>query len=118
MKQLIERRFGEFQNDDAAALGQALLLLGIEPRLVLDNCFRRAEKADPPVREAFLATGQLALDKHDFALAADSFRAGLKKFPGDPDLEYGLARAFESSGGADGQSAPRAEPVASGKSFN
>ena len=96
MKQLIERRFGEFQNDDAAALGQALLLLGIEPRLVLDNCFRRAEKADPPVREAFLATGQLALDKHDFALAADSFRAGLKRFPGDPDLEYGLARAFES----------------------
>jgi tetratricopeptide (TPR) repeat protein len=96
MKQLIERRFGEFQNDDAAALGQALLLLGIEPRLVLDNCFRRAEKAEPPSREAFLATGQLALDKHDSALAADAFRAGLKKFPGDPEMESGLARAFES----------------------
>jgi tetratricopeptide (TPR) repeat protein len=96
MKQLIERRFGDFQSQDAPALGQALLLLGIEPRLVLDNCFRRAEKADPPVREAFLATGQLALDKHDSALAADAFRAGLKKFPDDPDLESGLARAFES----------------------
>jgi tetratricopeptide (TPR) repeat protein len=95
-KQLIERRFGEFQNDDATALGQALLLLGVEPRLVLDNCFRRAEKADPPSREAFLATGQLALDKHDFALAADAFRAGLKKFPDDPEMESGLARAFES----------------------
>jgi tetratricopeptide (TPR) repeat protein len=96
MKALIERRFGEFQSEDAPALGQALLLLGIEPRLVLDNCFRRAEKADPPSREAFLATGQLALDKHDSALAADAFRAGLKKFPDDPDLESGLARAFES----------------------
>jgi Flp pilus assembly protein TadD len=96
MKQLIERRFVEFQNDDAAALGQALLLLGVEPRLVLDNCFRRAEKAEPPSREAFLATGQLALDKHDSALAADAFRAGLKKFPNDPEMESGLARAFES----------------------
>jgi len=96
MKGMIERRFGDFQTEDAPALGQALLLLGVEPRLVLDNCFRRAEKADPPVREAFVATGQLALDKHDSALAADAFRAGLKKFPDDPDLESGLARAFES----------------------
>ena len=96
MNQLIQRRFGEFQSEDGAALGRALLLLGLEPRLVLDNCFRRAEKADPPVRDAFLATGQLALDKHDSALAADAFRAGLKKFPDDPDLESGLARAFES----------------------
>jgi hypothetical protein len=96
MKALIERRFGDFQNDDAPALGRALLLLGVEPRLVLDNCFRRAEKMDPPAREAFLATGQLALDKHDSALAAEAFRAGLKKFPGDPEMESGLARSFES----------------------
>jgi tetratricopeptide (TPR) repeat protein len=79
------------------ALGQALLLLGVEPRIVLENCFQQAEKLDPPPREAFLATGQLALDKHDFALAAEAFRAGLKPFPDDPDLEAGLARAFETS---------------------
>jgi tetratricopeptide (TPR) repeat protein len=96
MKLMIERRFADYQNDDASALGRALLVLGVEPRLVLDNCFRRAEKADPPAREAFLATGQLALDKHDYALAADAFRAGLKKFPDDPEMEFGLARAFES----------------------
>jgi len=96
MKALIERRFGNFQNDDAPALGRALLLLGLDSRLVLDNCFRRAEKMEPPARDAFLATGQLALEKHDSALAADAFRAGLKKFPDDPDMECGLARAFES----------------------
>jgi len=64
--------------------------------LVLENCFQRAEKMTPPPREAFLATGQLALDKHDFKLAADAFRAGLEKFPNDPDLQAGLAQAFES----------------------
>ena len=96
MQQLIETRSGYLHNDEPVALGRALLLLGVEPRLVLDNCFRPAESAVPPLREAFLASGQLALDKHDFKLAADVFRAGLKKFPDDPDLHWGLAKAFES----------------------
>ncbi len=95
-KNLIERRGGSFEIEDAAALGQALLLLGLEPRLVLENCFRRAETMNPPLRDAFLDAGQLALDKHDFVLAADTFRAGLKKFPDDPDMEGGLAAAFQS----------------------
>ncbi|HMP84374.1 MAG TPA: tetratricopeptide repeat protein, partial [Verrucomicrobiota bacterium] len=81
--------------DELVALGRARLSLGGEPRLVLANCFQRAEKLDPPPRSAFLATGQLALDKRDFKLAADSFRAGLEKFPGDPDMEAGLAEAFK-----------------------
>jgi tetratricopeptide (TPR) repeat protein len=93
---LIERHFSANQSEETlVALGRALLLLGVEPRVVLENCFRRAEKLDPPPREAFLAGGELALEKHDFALAADTFRAGLKKFPGDPDMEFGMARAFE-----------------------
>ena len=96
MQQLIEMRSGYLHNNESVALGRALLLLGVEPRLVLDNCFRPAESAVPPLREAFLASGQLALDKHDFKLAADVFRAGLKKFPDDPDLHWGLAKAFES----------------------
>src|SRR5882724_9957587 len=85
--------------ENLVALGQAMLLLGVEPQVVLENCFRQAEKMDPPPREAFLASGELALNKHDFSLAADTFRAGLKKFPDDPDLESGLAKAFESSNG-------------------
>ena len=94
---LIQQNPGIAQDpDQLVALGQALLLLGVEPRLVLENCFQPAEKLDPPPREAFLATGQLALDKHDFALAATTFQAGLKAFPEDPDMEAGLARAYET----------------------
>ncbi len=94
---LIQRRPPQPQDgDDFVTLGQALLLLGVEPKLVLENCFQRGEKMEPPSRNAFLAAGQLALDKHDFKLAADAFRAGLAKFPNDPDMEGGLARAFES----------------------
>ena len=98
IKILLEQRPPTYQDGaDLVALGQALLLLGVEPRLVLENCFLRAEKLDSPSREAFLAAGQLALDKHDFKLAADAYRAGLEKFPNDPDLECGLAQAYESS---------------------
>lgn len=94
----IERRRGlSLNGENLVALGQAMLLLGVEPQVVLHNCFRQAEQAVPPPREAFLATGQLALDKHDYSLAADTFRAGLKKFPDDPDMECGLAKSFESS---------------------
>ncbi len=97
MRMIIERRGPSAQSgENLVALGQALLLLNVEPRLVLDNCFRRAEKSAAPPREAFQATGDLALEKHDFALAADAFREGLKKFPDDPDLFGGLAQAFES----------------------
>ena len=70
---LLQQRPPGYQDGaDLVALGQALLLSGVEPRLVLENCFQRAEQLDPPSREAFLAAGQLALDKHDFKLAAGS----------------------------------------------
>lgn len=84
---------------DAASmivLGKAILLLGADPRKVLDNFFEPARKASPENREVYLAMGELALDKHDFDLAAKQFSAGLKKFPDDPDLHFGLAQAFQS----------------------
>ncbi|MGO8700633.1 MAG: peptidase MA family metallohydrolase [Limisphaerales bacterium] len=94
LKSLIEERLGYFQSEEAVPLGEALLLLGMDPKLVLENCFRRAENITPPIREAFLASGCLGLEKHDYALAAERFRAGLKKFPDDPEMEGGLAQAF------------------------
>src|SRR5204863_8156047 len=41
--------------------------------------------------------GQLALDKHDYALAARKFEEGLKQLPDDPELQYGVARAYAPS---------------------
>jgi tetratricopeptide (TPR) repeat protein len=79
------------------ALGQAALLLGAEPKRVLEVCFEPAQQADPELREAPLAIGQLALDKHDFALAAKTFTGALTRFPEDADLHYGLARAYAPS---------------------
>jgi tetratricopeptide (TPR) repeat protein len=79
------------------ALGQAALLLGADPKIVLERLFDPAQKADPNLREVWLAKGELALDKNDFALAAKTFAEALKTFPDDADLLNGLARAYQPS---------------------
>jgi cytochrome c-type biogenesis protein CcmH/NrfG len=77
--------------------GQALLLRGVDPKKVLEGVFSVAQKIKPSAREPYLARGMLALEKGDGALAAKAFREGLKASPDDPDLHYGLARAFYGS---------------------
>ncbi|MHC4431626.1 MAG: tetratricopeptide repeat protein [Planctomycetota bacterium] len=80
--------------DDLVALGESLLLLGGEPKLILDEFFNRAIKSDPNCLDAYLAAGNLALAKQDYELAANKYRDALKRFGADPDAHYGLAKAF------------------------
>lgn len=77
-------------------LGRAALLLGADPKMVLDKLFEPVKKAAPDLRDIHLATGQLALDKGDFPLAAKIFQDALKRFKEDADLQFGLARALMS----------------------
>jgi tetratricopeptide (TPR) repeat protein len=81
-------------------LGRAALLLGADPKLVLDRFFDAARKADPDHRDAWLAAGELALDKHDYELAARLYGDAAKNFPNDPDVHFGHARAFAPSDSA------------------
>jgi tetratricopeptide (TPR) repeat protein len=102
VEEILQRGTGRawMYRDDAAslvAIGRALLSRGIDPKSVLDAVFANARKVDPKLRELYLASGQLALDKHDFALAAKKFEEGLKQLPDDPDLHCGLAEAYAPS---------------------
>jgi tetratricopeptide (TPR) repeat protein len=82
---------------DRVALGRAALLLGADPRQVLELFYDRVRKEKPDLRDVYLAAGELALDKHDDAVAAQSFEDGLERFPDDPDMLLGLARAYADS---------------------
>lgn len=86
---------------DLVRMGQAALILGADPQKVIQNYFipAKAQKAKgqiipPGLVEAYQASGELALRKNDYKLAADEFRAALKLAPTDPDLRFGLARAY------------------------
>src|SRR5207248_671892 len=68
-----------------------------DPKTVLDKVLATAKKSDPKLRDVYLAAGELALEKHDYELAAKKFQEGLKELPDDPDLNCGLAQAYEPS---------------------
>jgi tetratricopeptide (TPR) repeat protein len=91
------RRTEYMSSDDAVALGEALLVMGVEPRLVLDDFYNRALHNDPNCRSAYLAAGALALAKQDFELAAEQYHEALTRFADDPDIHHGLAQAFYHS---------------------
>jgi tetratricopeptide (TPR) repeat protein len=90
------RRWAYQDTPNIVALGQAAMLLGADARLVLENFFNQAKKSDPDYRDVYLAIGQLALDKSDSDLAAQTFQEAVKRFKDDPEMHYGLARAFSS----------------------
>jgi len=69
----------------------------VDPGEVLESFYDRAIKEYPDHRDAYLASGNLALAKHDYALAQETFQAALKHIPDDPDLLFGLARSIQNS---------------------
>lgn len=75
------------------AFAELLLEQRADAKMVLDRMLEPAKKADPDGRSPYLALGKLALANHDRQLAAEYFREGLKRFPGDPDFNLGLAQA-------------------------
>jgi Tfp pilus assembly protein PilF len=78
---------------DLVVFGRAMLTLNVDPKAVLDRVFAEVQKMAPTLRDVYLARGELALEKHDFALAAKAFEDGLKQIPDDAELNYGLAAA-------------------------
>ncbi len=88
------RRSEYLTSTEMVALGQCLYLLGVEPRLILRDFYNRVIERDPNCREAYLAAGALAAAKQDYELAAERYREALKRFGDDPDVHYGLAKAF------------------------
>lgn len=98
INQLAGRRDWAYRDPtNRVALGRAAILLGADPKKVLDLFFTPARKAAPEYREAYLASGELALRKNDFSLAGKTFNAAAEKFPQDPDILFGLAQAFAPS---------------------
>lgn len=82
---------------EMVALGKAALAAGADPQKVIQLFFEPAKKKDAQLKDTYLALGELALEKSDFARAANEFRAGLKQHDADPELMFGLAKAYQSS---------------------
>ncbi len=92
-----QRAWAYQDSPDLVAFGRALLELGVDPKIVLEQILEKAHEKDQKYRGTYLAAGRLALEKHDYKLAAEWYQKGLKHFPKDPDLLWGVARAYKPS---------------------
>ncbi len=90
------QQYPHIYSDAAArvAVGQFLLSEGAEPRQILEVFFDQAKKSRPDLVDPWLAAGQLALDKHDYRVAAQEFRKALERSAEHPEALFGLVQAF------------------------
>ncbi len=93
------RRSPRSYNDAASriVLGRYFTLAGADPRRVLELFYDRVKKDSPEFVDAYLAAGELALEKHDYAVAAKEFEQALRIAPEHPTVHWGLARAYAPS---------------------
>ena len=88
-------RYGDAVNQIVAA--RFLLSQGTDPKKVLDGIYNVVKKRQPTFAEVYLASGDLALEKNDYALAAEAFQQAVKIDTTDPDAHLGVALAFSPS---------------------
>lgn len=101
------KRF-EFRYRDAAnqvVIGRYYLHRGADAKQILRDYFQRVQRSAPTLPHGFVAAGELALSKNDFGIAATAFEQAARLSPGDPDVLFGLARAYAASDAKKSQAA-------------
>jgi len=82
--------------DGLVTIGRFFLLRGADARKVLDRFYDVVTKQQPEFAEAYFATAEMALDKEDYALAAETLRKAPKNAALDPRFHYLHARALSA----------------------
>src|SRR5579872_1491300 len=88
-------------------IARFLLSKGADPKKVLNGIINEVKRLNPSFTPAHLVSGELALEKGDNALAAESFEQAIKSNPAEPDAYVGLAQAFAPSDSEKAQQALR-----------
>jgi tetratricopeptide (TPR) repeat protein len=84
--------------DNLVAAGRYFAAMGEDARQILQLFYDRVREADPQYLDAYVATAELALEKGDFKVAADTLAQAQRLIESrDPQVDYLLARSWESS---------------------
>ena len=78
-------------------VGRYRLSQGIDPKRVLEENYGEIKRRQPGFVEVHLASGELALEKHDYQLAGEAFQQAVKLDADSADAHFGVARAFAPS---------------------
>jgi tetratricopeptide (TPR) repeat protein len=103
---LIGNQLDHFRSpSDRVSLGRFLLEHGGDPRQILELVYDPVRKGAPDYPGVYYATAELALDKCDNALAAETLQGVPKPITTDPQYQYLLARAYSADEPARAQQA-------------
>ncbi|HUY91963.1 MAG TPA: tetratricopeptide repeat protein [Pirellulales bacterium] len=98
MADLVRQTAWRFRDPpNQVVLGRFFLEQGVDAKQVLDNLYNEIKKRQPDDPHAYLASGELALAKHDYGLAAEAFEQAVKLDKDDPEAHFGLAQAYSAS---------------------
>ncbi|TWU38807.1 hypothetical protein Q31b_38850 [Novipirellula aureliae] len=84
-------------HDNIIATGRYFAERGNDARQILKLFYDRVRDADPTFIEVYIATAELALQKSDFKVAAETLQQAQRVGTSDPRVAYLLARAWEPS---------------------
>lgn len=94
----VRQSLGRFMSKESmVAVGRYLVTQGEDARKILEIFFDAAIQADPKFVDAYVASVELALQKNDFQLAAQTIETALKLQPDDPYLYFLKAQAWAST---------------------
>ncbi len=77
------------------AIGRYLATRGEDARQILERFYDRSIESDPKFVDAYVASAELALQKHDYQLAASAIEKAIPLQPDDPYLYYLQSRAWK-----------------------
>ena len=79
---------------DQITLGRYFAIQGEDAREILDIIYDRVRKRNSKYTDVYIATAELALEKHDYQMAAENLEVAAKLEPENPHIFYLEARAW------------------------
>lgn len=79
---------------DQITLGRFFALQGEDAREILDIIYDRVRKRNSKYTDVYIATAELALEKHDYGMAAENLEVAAKLEQDNPEIFYLQARAW------------------------
>jgi tetratricopeptide (TPR) repeat protein len=92
---------------DQVTLGRFFQRQGEDGRQILELIYDRVRRQNPKYTEVYIATAELALAKHDYALATEQLKVAAELQPSNPDIFYMQALAWREQDGAQATAALR-----------
>ena len=96
--ELVERSSWRYRDAiNRVTLGRYFLDAGADAKEVLKGIYGPVKSDFPNLPQAFIASGELALAKNDYGLAASALERAAELDPKNPQVQFLLARAYRPS---------------------